>query len=672
VPGSTGSGVLGTITFKIITAPPTAKSVSCDLKINNIILLDPAGNTITTYDVVHGYYEYAAPKPPLPYLKVVPDYVSAKAVGDQVVVNVTIQDLVAVWRAVGFQWRLTFDPTILGYVNATEGDFLKEIAKKAGPNYGTFFYAINESNYVISFSLYYEVDGKWEVFPEGSGTLGTLTFNAIKFGSCNLTLSEIMIIDADGNSVETRPPQHGFFSISPPWLSVYPKEKTATALSEEFDINVLINELGKDWRLVGAEFQIRYNSTLLDLVNITEGGFMKHFADLSGTDTWFQYYVEQDPVSKYGIVGIMILPLPNGTWLGPFPDTKDYGAPGDLALIKFRAIYQHDTLDVTDERAIWLNGIILANTAGQEIPYNKTRTAIEGKCEYTIKRAVPPWPPTPPIEYRHPEYPYSIDLFTQYGWPYGGVGYNRVSDAFPPQALVNLFAYASYYDDAVVGKPVSFELAGPDGTRYTTSILTDEFGVATLTYVLPWDVEGVWNVKATIALGGKQISDYSSFREDWLIKAFIVDIEGMKSKTIIKQAEVYRGSSANYSDKKYFKGEELTIAVNLQVITMQNPKVCMEKIYGYADMYLDVTIFDDLKQPVASARFIIDELIEDADYENTVDFVRTIEGLISFSATIKPNAFSGPAHVYFNIFTNEPGVPYCPQTEVLIWMRKGT
>jgi hypothetical protein len=63
VPGSTGSGVLTTVTFEIIKAPPPA--LSCDLELKDIIFLDPDGNDVTEYDVEHGYFEFSPPKPPI-------------------------------------------------------------------------------------------------------------------------------------------------------------------------------------------------------------------------------------------------------------------------------------------------------------------------------------------------------------------------------------------------------------------------------------------------------------------------------------------------------------------------------------------------------------------------------------------------------------------------------
>jgi len=626
----------------------------------------------------------------LPQLKIDPEYVTAKEIGDLVTVNVTIQDVMEDWKIVGFEWKVRFNTTLLQGLEVIEGDYLASEAAQAaaetGGDYGTYFHAIWEGDYVLSFTLYYEYPWPPEIFPghySTGGVLATLTFNvtykptfADLVASCDLLLTDILLVDVEGNTVEYKPPVSGRYEIAvaaPPWLSLEPKEYTAEAIGEEFPLTVFINELSSDWRLVGVEFKIRYNNTMLDVVNITEAGFMRHFAELAGTETWFQYYVEEDPESGFGIVGILLLPLPNGTWPGPFPSTEDYAAPGDLATVTFEAIYQHEELDLTSD--IYLDDIILANSAGKEIPYDRAKTAEEGKTLYSISRARPPIP-------THPDYPYSIDVFTQYSvnvttgeidWenPYGGLGYNRTSDAFPPQALVKLYAYVSYYDDPVADKPVSFELVGPEGTVFTVVITTDADGIATLTYVLPWDVTGVWKVTATVALGGKQISDYLKFMEDWLVKAFIVKIQGLDSLTALNTT-AYSGDVFNATTSKYLKGETLEIQIDLVIITMQNPRVAMEKIYGEdVDMLLKITVLDDLSQPVATACFDIDDLIEDAKYEDNPDFSRTVPVIEEVSFKIASNAFSGPADVYFNVFTDDPGVPYCLPAGIQIWLHKG-
>jgi hypothetical protein len=678
-PGRTGSGVLVTVTFNITAAPPLAGVLSCILEVEDTGFLDyDLAPCVVTIE--HGYYEYAAPMPPLPYLKVEPESVSAKNVGDEVDINVTIQQLVTDWKAVGFQWKLIFNTTILGFLNATEGDFLKKFGL-------TYFYAIQEADYVISFSLQYKEPWPPTVFPEGSGTLATIRFNATykptfidMVASCPLHLTEVLIVNVDANPIQTRPSKDGFYQIAiaaPPWLSISPKEYTASALGELFDLGVFINELDADWRMVGAEFKIRYNMTLLDLVNITEGGFMKHFATESGTDTWFQWYNETDPMSKYGIVGIMIYPLPNATWPGPFPDTTDYGAPGDLAIVTFKAIKQWDEIDVTDERAMWLDEIILANTEVMEIPYNAEKTAIEGKCKYTIKRAVPSGPP--PIEN-------GIDLYTQYPWWFGGQGLNTASDAFPPQGAVKLNAKVTYHFDPVPGKPVSYELIAPSGVKHYATAFTNADGIATFDFSLPASEFGLWIATASVPLAGNVYTDKLRFLEGWLVE--IVNVE-------IRQPPYMFNATLPGA----YKGEPISINVTSIRICIQDPRKMMDMILKNPqgepivnnDLLLHIALTDELNQLTGSATLNTSQITElSVGYDFLEEFVTTVglnwENRIAliqanytkfvFAAsngvTISPAAFSGVATIHANVLTDLPGVAYCPEGTRKVWIKKRT
>jgi len=658
--GVTGAGPLATVEFEIIKAPPTAKSVSCDLRLQPLQFLDP--NEVEyapTMELTHGYYEFAAPRPPMPYFKVLPEFASAKTVGDQVLINITIRELGAVWKAVAFQWKLIFDPTVLAYVNATEGDFLKKFGSAT-------FFAIQEADYVISFSLLFKDPWPPEVFPDGSGTLATLEFTAATFGSCDLTLAETMIVDVDGNLIDQRTPQHGKFSITPPWLSVSPKEYTANERGKEFDLTVLINELKADWMMVGAEFKIRYNSTLLDLVNITEGGFMKRFAMLSGVDepyTWFQWYNETDPVSKYGIVGILILPMPNGTYPGPFPDTDYYGAPGDLVTAKFKAIYQHETLDVTDEKAIWLNDILMVNKEAQVVPYDTTKTAVEGKCKYTITKRIPPFAGF-------------LDLMTQYPDPWSGEGKDAASDAFPPQGVVELRGLVTYRGDVVPGKPVSYAIKAPTGETYFGTYFTQADGIAVFAYSLPASngYFGLWTVEASVDLAGTIISDKLYFLMGWLIEV----------------AEIQPPAEA-------YKGETMNINVKLTRICMQDPRDIMDTLLKDSagapilgnDLLLHITVTDELKQLVGTSTLNTSAITEISGIDLNV-FVNTIgnqwsdriaiistdypalTSIVMNGIPISAAAFSGTATIRANVLTDLPGVAYCPEGLKTVQMKKRT
>jgi len=110
--GVTGSGVFSQVIFEIIAEPPLTNPVSCDLTINDVDVLDYDGNSLFP-EIVDGYYEFAPPEIPKPYLKVLPESVSAEEVGDEVVVNITVQELAADFRAVGFEWKLYLNTSIL-------------------------------------------------------------------------------------------------------------------------------------------------------------------------------------------------------------------------------------------------------------------------------------------------------------------------------------------------------------------------------------------------------------------------------------------------------------------------------------------------------------------------------------------------------------------------------
>jgi len=211
VPGCTGSGGLGTITFKIITAPPP--DLSCDLELKDIILLDPGGIEITEYDVEHGYYEFTLPKAPV-YMKVKPETIGAAAVGQNVRVDITINELRAEDKLFGVEWKLRFNTTLLRLLipYVTEGDFLRseaeEAANETGHNYETWIHCVMDpdTDFVYCIATYTRDPYPAEVFPEGSGTLVTITFDAIYMPE-NLTITDleifdVMMLDVDGNEIK--------------------------------------------------------------------------------------------------------------------------------------------------------------------------------------------------------------------------------------------------------------------------------------------------------------------------------------------------------------------------------------------------------------------------------------------------------------------------------------
>jgi nitrous oxidase accessory protein NosD len=124
-----------------------------------------------------------------------------------------------------------------------------------------------------------------------------------------------------------------------PTLRVEPSTYQAQRLNKTFSINITINDLSENWKVVGIQFRLRYNSTLLEVVSVTEGPFMKDpMWNLHGT--FFVYYVESDP--RYGpsvFAGILLLPNATGDW-----EVYPSGS-GTLATITFKIIYQERGYD---------------------------------------------------------------------------------------------------------------------------------------------------------------------------------------------------------------------------------------------------------------------------------------------------------------------------------------
>jgi hypothetical protein len=175
--------------------------------------------------------------------------------------------------------------------------------------------------------------GAWNPpYPEGSGTLATITFNATyRAGdvSCDLELYDTMLIDDNLDEILHEVTNgHYEMALPLPTLEVTPEQYVGTQIGEIFNVNIDITGLDPDWRLFGLEFKLRYNTVLLETKEewISEGPFLEQFAPYG---TWFASIVEED----YGLVGILILPSATGAPAEPFPE-----GDGTLVTITFKTI----------------------------------------------------------------------------------------------------------------------------------------------------------------------------------------------------------------------------------------------------------------------------------------------------------------------------------------------
>jgi hypothetical protein len=672
--GKIGGGVIATVTFQIMTAPPAGGSLTSLISLGaggvDTLLVDPSASEIpaSTYDIVAATFKYASPPLPKPFMSVSSfDWTNAAAdaAGRLFNVSVNITKLVAEWHAVGFQFTLGFDNTMLAtkpeWVFA--GNWATQFGASAG---GTFNITFVEKDVIFGEIILPPWPDpndltKWaHNEPNGTDILATIQFNATyrppPEGSSDLVLSNTLIVDYQGQGIETDPAQNGKYVISTrrPFLSVLPKEITLAKKGDSFDLSILMNNLTKDWRMVGVEFKVRYNTTLLETKSdsITEGDFLKGFAEHVGTTTFFQAYLDED----HGLIGIIILPLPNGTWpLDVFPDTS--AGPGLLAKMKFTAINQAVQDDLISYLQVY--DALLVDVDAKEIPTNTAATAAEGVCKCTILKEFVPQP-IPPPERR-------IDLFTQYPDPYGGQGLGNASDAFAPQGQAQIFGYVTYRGEPVPSKPVAYQIRGPGGYEFQAVNFTDVNGRAGLSISIPASESyfGIWNITGSVDVAGQVVSDFVFFRVGWLISTKEITISPSDTTTTPGYQTLVKGSTYDING-------------TMKVITMQPPNICVQLAGVNAKVLLVYSGFDELGQPLFSQYMPLN-----VDYANTPNAVARNSFVLSngrdlmttkTSITIPSSAFSGVATIRGNLFTDFPwylGVPYAnPKLgEKKVWIK---
>jgi hypothetical protein len=212
-----GNGILATITFKEIFQPISPEpSASCELRLYDTMLVDDDLNEIS-HEAESGYYEVEALS--LPTLTVTPSTYEGTHRGEIFSINININNLDARWRLVGPEFKLRYDTNILKVVDVREGSFMNDSRwhNAQPPNPYTYFINYVEFDYVlVGILLIPNNTGQWNLFPYGNGILATIDFQIIQGppASCDLTLFDILLVDAELNEIPYSEPQHGSYSIT--------------------------------------------------------------------------------------------------------------------------------------------------------------------------------------------------------------------------------------------------------------------------------------------------------------------------------------------------------------------------------------------------------------------------------------------------------------------------
>ncbi|MGD8566437.1 MAG: cohesin domain-containing protein, partial [Candidatus Bathyarchaeota archaeon] len=358
-----------------------------------------------------------------PQIVIEPDSYTAIRVGENFNIDVNIYDLEAIDRVVGIQFRVQYNTTLLEALNVTEGAFMQQFNNTVVPPYTFFTNQIEDDpiygpNVLVGVLLLPNGTGQWTNYPEGNGTLATITFKALyrppepTTASCILNLNDTMVMDEDLNELThtTISATYEASQLPQPSLTVNPSEYTASLINEVFQVDVNIEDLDPDWRLVGAMFRLQYNASHLEALNVTEGAFMQQFNNtVVPPYTFFIQFFEDDP--RYGpnvLVGVLLLPNGTGQWTN-YPEGN-----GTLATITFKAITQSGAPDIPVTSMLVLNDTQLIDDETFEIPH------VTVDCTYSINVLSFTYTPIIPISgepvyFTAPDANYTVT----YSWDFG-------------------------------------------------------------------------------------------------------------------------------------------------------------------------------------------------------------------------------------------------------------
>jgi len=236
VAGDTGSGVFGFVTFEVTQTPPLAGSVSCALELSDTIWLDPTSADVLV-DVEDGYYEFAAPGLPLPWLKVEPELSGAAEIGDEVIIDVTINEVEEALRLVGVEFKLHYDTTLLETKVEwiTEGDFIK--------SFGATDFVVNVENDYVSINITLLTEEP--PFPKESGTLATIKLKATyipeTLTTSDLLLNEVTLLDVEANEISYDSPEHGHYQVP---TTIKPEDLNGDGVVNIKDITIWASAFG--------------------------------------------------------------------------------------------------------------------------------------------------------------------------------------------------------------------------------------------------------------------------------------------------------------------------------------------------------------------------------------------------------------------------------------------
>jgi hypothetical protein len=441
-----------------------------------------------------------------PVLSVEPYFYHATHIGEVFNISVSMSNVDAAARLIGAEFKLQYNDTLLDTKENwfMEGNFLKSFGTTFSKAYVET--GVDGRKYVHAFVILLpsDVSGNYSTYPSGDGTIAYIAFNAtyrdVTAVGCELRLYDTILVDPDVNTI-SHTDRSGFYEMAAlpyPTLEVIPDMHVALRNGETFEVEVNIKGLDKDWHLVGLQFELRYDTSLLLTKPdwIVEGGFLKAYGN-----TLFQVEVEND----YGLIGIILLPDQNGSWTGEFPEGN-----GTLATITFKTIYQPVEPENASSCTLMLDNTILVNDRTEEIPHN----TIDGEFEILAASAQ--------VDQYRP-----IDIQVDVG----AIHFNG--------EIADFYVLVTDYGEGITpdGMRATLYLEGVQYSNLTAGIERVAEGLYRVTYTIPVDAQPgtyVLLVRAEYAqVQGSAIKSFlvSSTLSNW--NAYISDIKDNIATVII-------------------------------------------------------------------------------------------------------------------------------------------
>jgi hypothetical protein len=552
------NGTIAIIEFNITKLPDKLGELSCTLGINNIdtYLKNPSVENIPV-TIQDGSYTISWKKPGPAHMGVKPTLKEygpypPSAVGQYFNIGVYIENLSEAWYLTSASFKLTYNATVIDVLGG-------ESNVTFDGNWGnhSITFTVNPDPAVLDYMDINVSDPT--TTPKDDALVATITFTVMMqsntppypvgyYDGSPLDFSDVVLMDHVG-PVDTSAPSNGqvkiyaLMTLPMALFKVQPKDTVLgpePSVGKEFDVDVVIGGptsegLSFAWYLIGVQFRLFYDASLLDVVSITEGPFLKDPAwNIHGT--FFVGTVESDGLGPHVMVGEMLLPNPSN---GIYDQTSWPNGTGSVVTIRFKAIkqnlapcyYEEDYLQCELGLKPLFPGCWALDRTGSWIPIDEASN-VNGTYRiydtFSTGRMIDLYGGAWNAGYG--TYPFPA--------PYGGQGPNNPMDLVIPQSEIKLFAKVEYNCWPVQSKDVGFEIEGPydklpNGTlvkrqgkwqiwgKFTAR--TDSAGIAILVYRMPWpcvdpeSITGIWKVTATVNLADVVINDTMAYYYEHMV-----------------------------------------------------------------------------------------------------------------------------------------------------------